>query len=241
MLDHSNWIRKKSEDEKTFFSCFREQLIAQEYNQVQFQTIFGGVHPFLCDCAKLPAQDITKQAVVLVPGPPKAFQGKKIPNTVPAYAVFRNLAMASIQASLIFPSGGTHMNANDFRVANKYSTTLIFTNGIIFVMDTEMDSAVVVDERLRKLKGQRKSYKISSVRQIPNDDAPIMRQTNEYTIHTATCVILVTVIPDDEKSHGLDLTNVHKLSEDHYTRFVANALTNDVTFKSQDNLKFLDH
>jgi hypothetical protein len=217
-------------------------LVAQQYNQQRFQTIFGGLHPFLCNCAKLPIQDITKQAVVLVPGPPKVYQNKKIPNSVPGYAVFRNLAMASIQASLIFPSNSTHMTADNFRVANKCSTTLIFTNGIIFVMDTTMDFEVVVDKRLRKLKEQRRSYKISSVRHIPNNaDKTTILKPNEYTIHTATCVIIITVLQDDENGHVLDLTNVHKSNEDHFTKFVGNSIFNDVTFKSQDNLKFLDH
>lgn len=104
-------------------------------------------------------------------------------------------------------------------------------------MDTKIDSAVVIDPRLRLLKGNQQSYKISKVA-IKQKEFTGPIEDDQYKIGLETCAILITVLPHDE-CLTLDLTNTHKLNEDHYTNFVAMALFNDVTFKSQDNVKFL--
>lgn len=194
---------------------------------------------------KLPEQDVSKTFILLLPGRPLVAQGKAWTKCeVEGLVRLRNLATATSLASF---KSMDDVQRESFRIADKESASLFFSNGSIFLVATSKEN-ITVSQSLRNLPWKPSSQKIvdlefSQVETLVvarNFALDVCQRENCSGYHACcgtSCLCIRVVEFDSVAPHIGDVTNFQKKLEDDVTKRVLNAIFDDNSFVMNTNVR----
>jgi hypothetical protein len=183
---------------------------------------------------QLPEQDLTNTFMLLVPGRPLVAQCKAYTKCqVEGLPRLRNLATATLLASFKVLN---ETEQERFRIADKQSVSLFFSNGSIFLVATSKDQ-IKVSKDLKNLPWGRHSYRVVCAKFYQVTDVANVCPSSICTNHHARCgslVLCIQVAPVELLSMSAakigDATNFQKALEDDVTKRVLNEIFDDNSF-----------
>ena len=193
---------------------------------------------------KLPEQDVSKTFILLLPGRPIVAQGKAMTKCeVEGLVRLRNLATATLLASF---KSMDDVKRESFRIADKESASLFFSNGSIFLVATSKEN-ITVSQSLRNLPWNPSSHKIVDLkfRQVETLVDARSFALNVCDEHCSgyhaccgtSCLCIRAVAFDSLAPHIGDVTNFQKKLEDDVAKRVLNAIFDDNSFVMNTNLR----
>jgi|LauGreDrversion4_2_1035121.scaffolds.fasta_scaffold145671_2 hypothetical protein len=196
--------------------------------------------PHVCEAffQKLPQQDVKNSFMLLLPGRPLVAQGKSWTRCqVEGLVRLRNLATATLLASF---KPLTDEDRESFRIADKESISIFFSNGSIFLVATSKEQ-ITVSADLKNLPWKKSSYKIVAANfyQVEEDrrECPIQDCTN----HHACCgssVLCIKVAPVESLAAKIgDATNFQKALEDDVAKRVLHEIFDDNSFVMNTSIR----
>jgi hypothetical protein len=174
--------------------------------------------------------------MLLVPGRPLVAQGKGGWSKCEAegYGRLRNLAIATELASFK-PLSDDEKEV--FRIADKESISLFFSNGSIILVAT-LQEQIRVSSELRNLPWQKKTFKITAAKVCQVNSRGCDRSTcQNYHAFCGSKVLCIDVEECDVSLKVGDVTNLHKALENDLAKRVLLEIFDDNSFLIQRNIR----
>jgi hypothetical protein len=184
---------------------------------------------------KLPEQDVKNAFMLLVPGRPLVAQGKLWTKCeAEGLGRLRNLAMATELASF---KSLNESEREDFRLADKESISLFFSNGSIILVATSRDQ-ITVSAELSNLPWEKCSFKIIAAKVYEGNPQDCSHSNcGKYHACCGSSFLCIIVEKCESFAKVGDVTNFQKALEDDLARRVLNEIFDDKSFVAQKNIR----
>jgi hypothetical protein len=189
---------------------------------------------------KLPEQDVKNNFMLLLPGRPLVAQGKlwtRCP--VEGLGRLRNLATATLLASF---KELTDQDQESFRVADKESISLFFSNGSIVLVAISEDQ-VRVSAKLKHLPWLKSPFKIVAAKfyQVEHGGeacpCPVQGCTHQHACCGSSVLCLKVAESESSAAKLGDSTNFQKALEDDVAKRVLREIFNDRSFVANSSVR----
>ncbi len=228
--------------DRGYFNWLLEKMNHKKFTPEQLYQMHSGDNSVQYTCKpffqKLPEQNILKEFMLLVPGRPVVAQGKawtKCPEIGPTR--LRNMAAATFLAS--FKTLTDHQQ-EEFRVTDKESVSLFFSNGSIILVATAQ-KMIKVSAQLKALPWTKNSYKVTAANfyqdQTSHDAANSDQPCSQYHARCGESVVCLALEQCEGEAKVADVTNYHKALEDDVAKRMLQEIFDDNSFILQRSIR----